>query len=194
MANLYLTVYIIYYRFVICVSKIKEKRLEHIVYCVIAVLAGLIGVSLTVFDLPGNTMMLIATFAFAFFTDRQVEIPYLLFVLLVYLLGEIWEAGMSLFGIKKEKVSWGAVFFIGIGGFIGTVIGTGVFPLLGSFIGGCIGAYLAAFTYTYLNCGSRENAFYIAWQAAKVRFLAMLGKITAAFVLAVSLVYMVISK
>ena len=173
---------------------LEEKRMEHILQGILAVLAGLLGVSLTIFDLPGNTLMLGSIFAFAFFAKPQLDIPYLLAALMVYLLGEIWESGMSFFGIKKEKVSWGAVFVIGIGGFIGTIIGTGFFPILGSFIGGCIGAYLAAFAFTYLQSGNKDNAFYIAWQAAKVRFLAMLGKMTAAFVLAVLLVNLVIFR
>lgn len=168
--------------------------MENILYGALAVLFGVLGVFLTIFDLPGNTFLLISNFVLAFFTERNVELPYLMLVTMVYLIGEIWESGMSFFGIKKEKVSWGAVFIIGLGGFVGTVIGTGFFPVLGSFIGGCIGAYLAALLFTFLDCGSKEQAFHIAWQAAKVRFLAMLGKMTAGFVLAVLLVNMAIVK
>lgn len=168
--------------------------MEHIIHCSLAVIIGILGIALTIFDLPGNTFMLLSTFAFAFLTEHKVGLPYLMVVLIVYLLGEIWEAGMSFFGIKKEKVSWAAVFFIGIGGFIGTALGTGVFPILGSFIGGCIGAYIAAFLYTFLECGGKSQAFHIAWQAAKVRFLAMLGKMTAGFALAINIFYMVIFR
>ena len=165
--------------------------MEHFIFCVLSVLVGIVGVTLTIFDLPGNGLMLLSIFAYAFMTENEVRIPYLLLVTIVYLLGEIWEAGMSFLGIKKEKVSWTAVLVIGIGGFAGTVVGTGFFPVLGSFIGGCIGAYLASFAYIYFTTKDRRNAKYIARQAAKVRFLAILGKLVAGLVLAVLLVHMV---
>jgi len=168
--------------------------LEYVVYGIAAIIVSCVGVCLTIFDLPGNTLLLTSIFALAFFVKPQLNIPYLLMVLIIYLLGEIWEAGMSFLGIKKEKVSWLAVFVIGIGGFAGTLVGTGIFPVLGSFIGGCVGAFLAAFAYTYFSSGDKRNALHIAWQSAKVRFLAMLGKMTAGFALAVCLVYLAFSK
>lgn len=168
--------------------------MEHIIYCALSIIVSCLGVCLTIFDLPGNTLMLVTIFALAFFVKPMLDIPYLLMVLIVYLLGEIWEAGMSFLGIKKEKVSWGAVFVIGVGGFIGTLFGTGFFPILGSFIGGCIGAFSAAFAFIYLTSGNRQNAFHIAWQSAKVRCLAMLGKMTAGFVLAFFLVKLALTR
>lgn len=168
--------------------------MEHIIHCVLAVLAGVLGVGLTMFDLPGNTFMLLSTLAFAFMTEHQVSSQYLFMVFLIYLVGELWEAGMSFLGIKREKVSWGAVFVIGIGGFIGTIYGTALLPVLGSFMGGVCGAFVVAFGYTYLKTGNKENAWRIAWASAKVRFLAMLGKWTAGFALAVILVTMVLGS
>lgn len=166
--------------------------MTHLLHCILAVLAGAIGIGMTIFDMPGNTFMLLCTAAFAFFGGHNPGLPYLAMALIVYMLGEIWEAGMSFFGIKREKVSWCAVMVIGIGGFIGTILGTGFFPVLGSFVGGVCGAFVAAFLYTYLETGSKDNALYIAWVSAKVRFLAMLGKWTAGFALGVMLIYMVL--
>lgn len=165
--------------------------MEYIVHCMLAVLAAMLGVGLTIFDLPGNSFMLATIYAFAFFTDHHTGMPYLFMVTMVYLIGELWEAGMSFFGIKRENVSWGTVFIIGIGGFIGTIYGTIVFPVLGSFIGGVCGAFLTAFVYTYFTTGDKDNAWHIAWATAKVRFLAVLGKWTAGFALAVLLVGLV---
>ena len=168
--------------------------MEYVIYGVAAVLVSCLGVVLTIFDLPGNTLMVLATLALAVLTQPVLDMPYLGMVLLVYLLGELWEAGMSFFGIKKEKVSWTTVFVIGLGGFAGTAVGTGFFPILGSFIGGCIGAFLAAFGFTYLKNGNQRDALHLAWQAAKVRCLAMLGKMTAGFVLAFFLVKLAFSR
>lgn len=168
--------------------------MEHIIHCLLAIFAGIIGFCLTIFDLPGNTFMLASIFAISFLTEHFPGPQYLFLTLFIYLAGEIWESGMSLFGIKKEHVSWGTVFLIGIGGFIGTSIGTVIFPILGSFLGGVCGAYVAAFLVTYLKTQSKDNALQIAWASAKVRFLAMLGKLAAGITLAVLLINLVLNK
>lgn len=108
-------------------------------------------------------------------------------LVLVYAFGEIWEFIVSFFGIRRHKVSWGAVFLIAVGTFIGAVIGTGFFPVLGSVLGGAIGSYLVAFGYEYLRTRSKNNAFELAWKAAKTQFVAMLGKIVASFAMALLL-------
>lgn len=162
---------------------------EYIAAGVVAV----IGPVLTLFDLPGNTLMVCTALLCAFFgSEKFFNASILVSMIIVYLLGEIWEFAVSYFGIKKERVSWFAVFVIGIGGFIGTVMGTGVFPIFGSFIGGLAGAFGAAFLYEYRRSGSRDDAVSLAFKAAKFRFLALIGKLTAAAVLAVLLVRLII--
>ena len=107
------------------------------------VFAGLLAVLcplLTIFDLPGNSILLLSGLGFAFFDEAMYFNGRILSAMvLIYALGEAWEFCVSLFGIKKEKVSWWAVFLIGLGGFIGTLLGTTVFPILGSIIGGVLG-------------------------------------------------------
>ena len=109
-------------------------------------------------------------------------------MVLIYVLGEAWEFCVSLFGIKRYKVPWVAVLFIGVGGFFGTLIGTGFFPILGSFVGGVCGAFVTAFIYEYLRSGMRQDAWHLAWETAKMRFLALIGKMCAGIALAILLV------
>ena len=85
------------------------------------------------------------------------------------------------------KVSWGAVFLIAVGTFIGAVIGTGFFPVLGSVLGGAVGSYIVAFGYEFMRTRNKENAFALAWKAAQTQFVAMLGKIVASFAMALLL-------
>ena len=99
---------------------------------------------------------------------------------------------MSLFGIKRKKVSWFAVLFIGAGGFIGTLLGTLIFPILGSLIGGMMGAFVTAFAYELLHTGLSRNAWELAWAAAKMRFMAIIGKLVAGIALAALLVKQVV--
>ncbi|MBQ9763434.1 MAG: DUF456 domain-containing protein [Phascolarctobacterium sp.] len=154
--------------------------------------AGIIvvlGPLLTVFDLPGNSLMMLTSLGFAFYDEAMYFNSRLLSaMILIYVLGESWEFCVSLFGIKRNKVSWFAVFVIGVGGFIGTMIGTGIFPILGSFIGGLMGAFVAAFLYEYLHSGMRQDAWNLAWETAKMRFLALIGKMCAGIALAILLV------
>ena len=125
----------------------------------------------------------------AFYDEaKYFDMRLLSAMVLIYVLGECWEFCVSLFGIKRYKVSWFAVLMIGIGGFFGTLIGTGILPILGSFIGGLIGAFLAAFAYEYLRSGMREDAWRLAMETAKMRFLALIGKMCAGIALAVLLV------
>ena len=169
--------------------------MEPVFQWLIAGIAAVLGPLMTIFDMPGNTLMFLTGIGLVFFCeDISLEINSLLIMAIVYVVGECWEFVVSLFGIRKEKVSWLAVFLIGCGGFIGTLVGTGFFPILGSFLGGVIGAFIAAFIYEYLHTGGSKDAWHLAWVAAKMRFLALLGKLTAGMVLAVMLVKIIILR
>lgn len=159
--------------------------LEWLVAGIIVVLGPL----LTIFDLPGNSLMMLTSLGFAFYDEaKYFDMRLLSAMVLIYVLGEAWEFCVSLFGIKRYKVPWVAVLFIGVGGFFGTLIGTGFFPILGSFVGGVCGAFVTAFIYEYLRSGMRQDAWHLAWETAKMRFLALIGKMCAGIALAILLV------
>lgn len=159
--------------------------LEWLVAGIIVVL----GPMLTIFDLPGNSLMMLTSLGFAFYDEaKYFDMRLLSAMVLIYVLGEAWEFCVSLFGIKRYKVPWVAVLFIGVGGFFGTLIGTGFFPILGSFVGGVCGAFVTAFIYEYLRSGMRQDAWHLAWETAKMRFLALIGKMCAGIALAILLV------
>lgn len=163
--------------------------MEIIIEKVIVVLIVILGPLLTICDMPGNTLILFTSLGFAFFDENLFFNGKILSaMILIYLLGECWEFCVELFGIKKEKVSWSAVFLIGLGGFVGTVLGTAVFPVFGSIIGGMIGAFVVAFIYELAHTGISSKAFHLAWQAAQMRFLALIGKMAAGIALAALLV------
>ena len=60
------------------------------------------------------------------------------------------------------------VGLIGIGTFIGAVLGTGVFPVFGSVLGGAMGSFVMAFVYEYSQTMDCDDAFELAWKAAKL--------------------------
>lgn len=159
--------------------------MEFLAEKIFAVIVAIVCPFLTIFDLPGNSIMLLTSLGLAFFDEAKYFSGRLLSVMiLIYLLGEAWEFCVSLFGIKKEKVSWLAVLLIAFGGFMGTLLGTALLPVLGSIIGGMAGAGITAFFYELARTGIREDAVHLAMIAAKTRFFALLGKVAAAITLA----------
>ena len=107
--------------------------MELLVERIFAIFIAVSGPILTIFDLPGNTLLLLTSLMFAFFDEVLYFNGRLLSAMvLIYALGEFWEFCVGLFGIKRSKVSWFAVIFIALGSFAGTLLGTLIFPILGS--------------------------------------------------------------
>ena len=152
--------------------------MELLVERIFAIFIAISGPILTIFDLPGNTLLLLTSLMSA--------------MVLIYALGEFWEFCVGLFGIKRSKVSWFAVIFIALGSFAGTLLGTLIFPILGSLLGGMAGAFAAAFAYELAHTGVSAAAMQLAWTAAKMRFFAMLGKLAAGIALAALLLKQVV--
>ena len=106
--------------------------MELLVERTFAIFIAISGPILTIFDLPGNTLLLLTSLMFAFFDEVLYFNGRLLSAMvLIYALGEFWEFCVGLFGIKRSKVSWFAVIFIALGSFAGTLLGTLIFPKLG---------------------------------------------------------------
>lgn len=159
--------------------------MDFLIEKIAAVCIAVLGPLLTIFDLPGNTLLLLTGLALAFWDEGMYFQGSLLpAMILVYALGEAWEFCVGLFGIKRRHVSWFAVFVIGVGGFVGTLLGTAVLPVLGSVLGGLVGAFAAAYFYELRRTGLSAQARQLAWEAAKMRFLALIGKLAAGIVLA----------
>lgn len=159
--------------------------MDFVVERALAVFVALLGPLLTIFDLPGNTLVLLTGLGFAFFNENIYFSGRLLSaMILIYAIGEAWEFCVSLFGIKRQKVSWAAVFIIGAGGFVGTLLGTAALPILGSIVGGMAGTACMAFVYELARTGIRSDALHLAWEAAKMRFFALIGKLAAGIALA----------
>ncbi len=167
--------------------------MELLVERTFAICVAILGPVLTIFDLPGNTLLLLTSLVFAFFDEVLYFNGRLLSAMvLIYVVGECWEFCVELFGIKRKKVSWGAVFIIALGGFIGTILGTLVFPILGSLLGGMAGAFISAFAYELARTGISADAIQLALAAAKMRFLAIIGKLAAGIALAALLLKQVV--
>lgn len=158
---------------------------------VIAGLIILLAFLLALFSMPGNTLMMLTGIGFAFYNPAKYQDMRLLTAMaFVYVFGELWEFGLSFFGIKKvaKKMPWWAVGILGLTTFAGTVCGTLVLPVIGSVVGGAVAAFLAAYVYEYGRTRSNRYAGALAWKAAKMQCLAIAGKLVATFILALLLI------
>ena len=135
--------------------------MEQVLAWLAAICLILVAVAMSLFDLPGNTLMVGCCLGFAFYDpSKYFDIRIISAVILIYAMGEIWEFVLSFFGIKKQvkSISWWGVFLIGCGTFAGTIMGATTFPVAGSVIGGAIGAFVMAYLYEYLRSHNSQDA------------------------------------
>lgn len=135
----------------------------------VAVLAGLI---LDLAGLFGNWVILAAAAAaWAVSGFAHFGVMTLALMAGIAVLGEALEFLFSGYGAKRfggDKGTMGAAI---VGCLAGAVMGTPVFPVIGSLAGACAGAFLGAALYDYLQRGRRVN------DALRAGFGAALGRI-----------------
>ncbi len=96
------------------------------------------------FTLPGNWLMLMTTYLFAWWQwERGIfGWPILIFVTVLALIGELIEFFAGPGGARKAGAGWmGALAAIG-GAVAGAIVGTGIVPFFGTILGACLGAGL----------------------------------------------------
>ncbi len=144
----------------------------------VALLIILTAVFLTIFNMPGNTLLLLSYLGFILFDQpRYLDMQTVLLMVLLYAAGEIWDFCIGYLGIRRENISWSAVALIGVGTLLGTLAGTAVLPILGSVAGGALGAFATAYVYQYWSTKDTDAARNLAYKAARNQFVALLGKL-----------------
>ena len=138
---------------------------------ILALFIILLAILLTIFNLPGNTLLLLGYLGYILVDEpRYLNMQTVLLMVLLYALGEIWDFCISYLGIKREHISWLAVTFIGSGTLIGTCVGTMFLPVLGSVIGGAAGdsSYNAQLAGVIGQNAVENNALETAWDVANL--------------------------
>ncbi len=135
---------------------------------------------ITLVGFAGNGLILLMALLYGISTNfATVTGQVLLWMFLVFVLGEIWEFVVGFLGIKREKVPTFTVLMIACGTIMGSIIGTLIMPLLGSLLGASIGAFCFAFVFERARGETQHRSWYIACMAASLQLLALLGKIIA---------------
>lgn len=112
------------------------------------VIANILCLALTLVTLPGNWLMLAVTAGVAWWQwdNGMFSVWTLIVVLVLAVIAELIEFLASTVGVKKSGgTRWSGVASL-IGGVVGAIIGTFAIPIpvLGSLVGACAGAALAA--------------------------------------------------
>ena len=140
------------------------------VYLVILILFNACWLLTVPFMLPGNWLMLITTYLFAWWQwDMGIfGWPLLIAITILALIGEIIEFFAGAGGAKKAGSGWlGALTAVG-GAIFGAVVGTGIMPVLGTILGACFGAGLQPGSSNASPARNKTNLSAPAWEQAPV--------------------------
>ena len=113
---------------------------------VILIVFSLVGLAAIFFTTFGTLIIFIGSLIYAFLTDFAIiGIKSLVILLILYLVGEVFEYISIIIGGKKFGASNQAILGAIIGGILGAIIGAGFLGIgliLGTFLGIFLGAFL----------------------------------------------------
>jgi uncharacterized protein len=129
------------------------------------VLAGLTGLVLIPFGLPGLWVIVLGIVGYGWLTDfRTLSVGFMVLVIGLAVLGEVIEAWLGFRFAKRyggsSRAGWGAL----VGGLIGAIVGVPV-PIIGSVVGGFVGAFAGAALFEYTRQRQAEGSVKAGWGA-----------------------------
>jgi len=148
-----------------------------LILLLLTALLCLIGLLLSTLTFSGTWLVLLA----ALITKFTVGVPTIgtLVVFALICIGvELFEALAGFLGVQKRGGSKLAGFAALVGGLVGAGIGTGIFPILGTFAGLLIGSFGAAFLVEWNRLKHHEQAAHIAWGTVWARLAVLFLKTT----------------
>jgi uncharacterized protein YqgC (DUF456 family) len=145
--------------------------------------AGLIGLVLIPFGLPGLWVILLGILGYGWLTDFQTLTAGLIALAIgLAILGEVLEAWMGFRFAQRyggsSRAGWGAL----VGGLIGAIVGVPV-PVVGSVVGGFVGAFVGAALFEYSRARRSGGAVRAGWGAVLGRAAAAAMKMAIGIVL-----------
>ncbi len=120
------------------------------------------GLALDLVGLFGNWLILIAVMAVWLLPGfEHFGLWSVLALLGIAILGEILETVLAGYGARKFGGGKGASFAALVGCIVGAIVGTPWFPIIGTLLGGCAGAFAFAALYEYIQM--EKSADKAAW-------------------------------
>jgi len=150
-------------------------------YYILLLIVQIVGLVLTLFQMPGLWLMLAGTCVFAWGTNARgyVAVHWLVVLLLLALLAEVVEFVAGSAGAKKAGATKLAMFGAMVGGIVGAIAGTFIpIPIVGTIFGACAGSFLVAMAIQWMQHGEVHHSMRVGVGAAKGRFLGIAGKLS----------------
>jgi uncharacterized protein YqgC (DUF456 family) len=142
---------------------------------ILTALLCLIGLLLSTLAFSGTWIVLLA----ALITKFSIGFPNLGTLIAfagLCIAAEVIEALAGFLGVQKRGGSKLAGLAALIGGLVGAGVGTGIFPILGTFAGMILGSFGAAFLTEWLRLKHHEQAAHIAWGTVWARLAVLFLK------------------
>jgi uncharacterized protein YqgC (DUF456 family) len=129
------------------------------------VVAGLTGLVLIPFGLPGLWVIVLGVVGYGWMTDFQtLSATFMGLIIGLAVLGEVFESWVGFRFAQRyggsSRAGWGAL----AGGLVGAIVGVPI-PVVGSVIGGFVGAFLGAAVFEYSRARRTEGAVRAGWGA-----------------------------
>ena len=129
------------------------------------VIAGLAGLVLIPFGLPGLWVIVLGVVGYGWLTDFQtMSATFMGLIIALAVVGEVFESWVGFRFAQRyggsSRAGWGAL----VGGLIGAIVGVPI-PVIGSVIGGFVGAFLGAAVFEYTRARRTEGAVKAGWGA-----------------------------
>lgn len=152
--------------------------------------AGLIGLVLIPFGLPGLWVILLGILGYGYLADFQtLPVWFIGLAIGLAFLGEILESWIGFRFARRyggsSRAGWGAL----VGGLIGAIVGVPV-PVIGSVIGGFVGAFLGAALFEYTRVRHAEGSMKAGWGAVLGRAAAAAIKMALGIVMVVGAMFL----
>ncbi|MBN2593126.1 MAG: DUF456 domain-containing protein [Sedimentisphaerales bacterium] len=151
------------------------------------ILLNVVWLMLVVFGLPGNWLIVISTCLFAWWRweDGVFSIYTLTAIVVLAILGELFEFLGGVQGAKRAGASWRSSIAAVAGAVAGAIIGTFLIPVvfLGTVLGACLGAGFATWSLELSRSRKMGESVRCAVSAGLGELLGITAKITVGVII-----------
>jgi uncharacterized protein YqgC (DUF456 family) len=156
-------------------------------WIILLILLNVVWLVLVIFGLPGNWLIVISTCLFAWWRweDGVFSIYTLIVIVLLAILGELFEFLGSMHGAKRAGASWRGSVAALAGAIAGAILGTFFIPILflGTVLGACIGAGFGAWAIEVSRGRKIEESFRYAVGAGLGEFFGITSKLVVGIII-----------
>lgn len=150
----------------------------------------LLGVILTLINLPGNALIFFVSLAYGYYQNfSDITYRLLLFLLMLWLVGELAEFFTGALAARNAKASKGTIKAAVAGAVLGGLLGTAVIPLIGSLIGTVAGVFAASYLAEFFQTSDVQKSKSVALHAAKGQILGTMIKLIIAVIMTITMIY-----